>query len=194
MNTNSPPTARFALNLLLDDASRLLLLKRVDSAHLGPGLWGLPAGKIEAGETAAAAAAREMCEEIGPDHRVELTRYLGPIRDTYYGGQYEIHLFQQRWRGGEVVLNDEHTAWAWVAPEDFHRYPVMDGIEEDIALLGFWPQRYLDRERIPPHLREDAGKNRGQTTISPASTQDAGEAVSGNRGLSPIAGDGGEVP
>jgi 8-oxo-dGTP diphosphatase len=154
MNTAPPPTARFALNLLLDDAARLLLLKRVASARLGPGLWGLPAGKIEPGESSAQAAAREMREEIGPGHVVELTRYLGPIRDTFYGGQYEIHLFQQRWRAGEVVLNDEHTAWAWVAPEDFHRYAVMDGIDEDIALLGFWPQRFLHCDRIPPHLRD----------------------------------------
>jgi 8-oxo-dGTP pyrophosphatase MutT (NUDIX family) len=153
--TRAPPTARYALNLLLDEAARLLLLKRAAEARLGPGLWGLPAGKIEPGETPAAAARREMTEEIGPGHAVELVRYLGPIRDTYYGGQYEIHLFQQRWLGGEVVLNHEHTDYAWVAREDFRNYPVMDGIDEDIALLGFWPQRFLDRARIPPDLRQD---------------------------------------
>ncbi|MEQ8232239.1 MAG: NUDIX domain-containing protein [Gammaproteobacteria bacterium] len=151
---SAPPTARYALNLLLDDAARLLLLRRAENARLGPGLWGLPAGKIEPGESPEAAAAREMDEEIGPGHAVELVRYLGPIRDTYYGGQYEIHLFQQRWFGGTVVLNREHTAWAWVDREHYRAYATMDGIDEDIALLGFWPQCYLDRARIPPALRE----------------------------------------
>ncbi|MBK6657665.1 MAG: NUDIX domain-containing protein [Proteobacteria bacterium] len=61
-----PPVARYALNLLVNDAGELLLLERALAARLGPGLWGLPAGKIEPGETAAAAALREMGEEIGP--------------------------------------------------------------------------------------------------------------------------------
>lgn len=150
-----PPEARYALNLLLNDAEELLLLKRADNARLGPGLWGLPAGKIEAGESPAEAARREMAEEIGPGHRVELLRYLGPIRDTYYGGIYEIHLFHQRWHGGEVRLNHEHSAHAWVAREQFRDYPVMDGIDEDLALLAIWPQRYLNAARVPAHLREE---------------------------------------
>ncbi|MEQ8660623.1 MAG: NUDIX domain-containing protein [Gammaproteobacteria bacterium] len=154
MNTAAPPTARYALNLLLDADDRLLMLRRAAGARLGPGLWGLPAGKIEPGETPPAAATREMCEEIGDGHDVELLRYLGPFRDTFYGGQYEIHLFLRRWHAGTVVLNNEHTAWAWVGAADYRGYAVMDGIDEDIALLGFWPQRFLDRERIPPALRE----------------------------------------
>ena len=149
-----PPVARYALNLLQNEAGELLLLKRAADARLGPGLWGLPAGKIEAGESAEGAALREMAEEIGAGHHVELLRYLGPLRDTYYGGIYEIHLFHRRWRAGQMVLNHEHTEYAWVAPARFRDYPVMDGIDEDIALLGLWPQRYLNRARVPPALRE----------------------------------------
>ncbi len=154
MPAPSPPDARYALNLLLDERERLLMLRRAEDARLGPGQWGLPAGKIEAGESAEQAALREMREEIGPDHQVALTRYLGPIRDTFYGGRFEIHLFQYAWSGGEVVLNHEHTEWAWVAREAIRDYDVMAGIEEDIALLGFWPQHYLDPARIPEYLRE----------------------------------------
>jgi 8-oxo-dGTP diphosphatase len=154
MNNPTPPTARYALNLLLDITDRLLLLLRAADAGLGPGLWGLPAGKIEPGETPTQAAARELTEEIGAGHEVELLRYVGPLRDSYYGGQYEIHLFLQRWRRGEVVLNHEHTAFAWVAAEAFRDYPVMDGIDEDIAILGFWPRRHLNAARIPDHLRD----------------------------------------
>ena len=149
----APPTARYALNLVVDGADRLLLLRRAASATLGPGLWGLPAGKIEPGETPAAAAARELREEIGCGHGVEVLRQLDPVRDSYYGGKFEIHLFHLRWRHGRILLNDEHTAYAWVARETLRDYPVMDGIDEDIALLGLWPQRFLNPARIPPHLR-----------------------------------------
>ena len=151
----TPPVARYALNLLTNSHGELLLIKRATSARLGPGLWGLPAGRIEDGETPAQAALREMEEEIGPGHVTELLRYLGPLRDTYYGGIYEIHLFHRRWRAGTVTLNHEHSAWAWVAAERYRDYAVMDGIDEDIALLELWPQRYLNRERIPPRLRRD---------------------------------------
>ena len=151
--TAAPPAARYALNLLVDGASRLLLLRRAPAARLGPDQWGLPAGKIEAGESAPAAALREMQEEIGLGHGVELQRYLGPIRDTYYGGQFEIHLFHRRWRHGRVVLNDEHTEYAWVSRESFRDYVVMDGIDEDIALLDLWPQRFLNAARVPAGLR-----------------------------------------
>ncbi|MEX2481798.1 MAG: NUDIX domain-containing protein [Gammaproteobacteria bacterium] len=153
MDRTNPPAARYALNLLLDSDDRLLLLRRAEDAELGPGLWGLPAGKIEAGETAAEAAAREMAEEIGAGHDVTLLRYVGPLRDSYYGGRYEIHLFLQRWHRGDVVLNHEHSAFAWVSREHFRHYAVMDGIDEDIAILGFWPRRYLNEARIPASVQ-----------------------------------------
>jgi len=156
MSPADPPAARYALNLLLDARDRLLLLRRSDSTALGPGLWGLPAGKIEPGETPAAAALREMREEIGPDHDTVLLDRLGPFRDTYYGGRFEIHLFLRRWRGGRVVLNHEHTAHAWVSCTEYRHYAVMDGIDEDIALLGFWPRACLDPARIPPTAAERA--------------------------------------
>ncbi|MGR8918152.1 MAG: NUDIX hydrolase [Gammaproteobacteria bacterium] len=152
----APPTARYALNLLLDERERLLLLLRPAHARLGGGQWGLPAGKIEPGETPHDAALREMREEIGPGHDCELVRYLGPIRDTYYGGQFEIHLYQRRWRGGTVVLNEEHVDHAWVAADELRQYDVMLGIEEDIALLGFWPLSALNPERVPDYLKGGA--------------------------------------
>lgn len=51
--------------VVLDGAGRVLLARRVDN-----GLWGLPSGHVEPGETVAAAATREVREETGLDVRV----------------------------------------------------------------------------------------------------------------------------
>lgn len=145
----SPPRARYAINLIENQRRELLLLRRALDRKLGPGLWGFAAGNIEPGESPEACSLREIREEIGPRHRLEALGRLGPLRDSFYGGEFEIHLFHYRWLAGLIVLNGEHTAYAWVGPESYRRYAVMDGIDEDIDLLGIWPRRYLDPRKIP---------------------------------------------
>ena len=145
----SPPAARFAINLIADDRHRLLLLLRSPHKKWGPGLWGLPAGHVEPGESPEQASVRENREELGDELSIELLRRHPPVRDTFYEGKYEIHLFHYRYLGGDIVLNEEHTEYAWVAPEEFKNYPVMDGIDEDIFYLGIWPVKYLRAEKLP---------------------------------------------
>lgn len=147
------PEARFSICVIADDRDRVLFLKRAPQLALGPGQWGFPAGHIEEGESPAACAARELDEEIGRDHALDLVRALGPLRDGCYGGRYEIHLFHYRWRGGCVRLNEEHTAFAWIAPADYAALDVMAGLDEDLLLLDVWPYAALDPARLPPALR-----------------------------------------
>lgn len=57
-----------------DGAGRVLLARRADN-----GLWGLPSGHVEAGETVAAAVVREVREETALEIRVE--RLIGVYSD-----------------------------------------------------------------------------------------------------------------
>lgn len=140
--------ARFAINVIENPDHEILLLKRSNQARLGPGLWGFPAGHIEPGETADECAQRELVEEIGPVNTLRLLGTLGPIRDTQYGGIYEIFLFHRLWLEGDIALNHEHNDYAWVGKDDFCNYEVMDGIDEDILYLGIWPREYLNSEKL----------------------------------------------
>ena len=140
--------ARFAISLLENSRNELLLLKRAPGVALGPGLWGFPAGHIEPGETPEQCALRELKEELGLEPP-ELLSTLGPVRDSLYGGIYEIYLFHYRWRGGEIRLNPEHTEHVWVSREDYRNYPVMDGIDEDIDYFKIWPRSYLNPDKLP---------------------------------------------
>ncbi len=60
--------------IVSDEMGRILLEKRTDS-----GMWGLPGGRIEPGESVSEASLREVREETGLD--VEVTRLLGVYSD-----------------------------------------------------------------------------------------------------------------
>jgi 8-oxo-dGTP pyrophosphatase MutT (NUDIX family) len=145
-----PAPESFAINLIEDAKNRLLLLRRGLETRWGPGLWGFSAGHIEAGESPEECSRREMREELGGDINVELVNRMGPVRDTLYGGRHDIWLFHYRYLGGDIRLNHEHTAFAWVAREDFRDYEAMDGTDEDILYLGIWPRHCLRGEKLPP--------------------------------------------
>ena len=140
---------RFSINILENSQHEILLLKRGLATTLGPGLWGFPAGHIEPGETPATCSIRELQEEIGQQHRIELINTIGPIRDTCYGGIYQIYLYHYRWLSGAIHLNHEHTEYAWVDKLNFKTYQVMDGIDEDLLYLNIWPRSYLNQDKLP---------------------------------------------
>lgn len=155
MGEPRPPLARFSICLLEDARSRLLFLLRANDRELGPGKWGFPAGHIEGRESAEECAQRELREEIGPIHSLTELRRMGPLRDTLWGGVYELYLFHYRWHHGVVELNHEHVAYAWLAPGEHLALPVMDGADEDIRLLEIWPLEYLNLAKLPPALRHE---------------------------------------
>lgn len=87
---------------------RLLLAQRAYPPELA-GLWELPGGKAEAGETTAAALERELREELGID--VVAGPGIGaavPLR-----GDLELRAYRARWVRGEPSAL-EHRAVAWV--------------------------------------------------------------------------------
>jgi len=144
--------SRFSINVLENDKNEILLLKRSYATKLGPGLWGFPAGHIKGNETPDSCSIRELEEEIDNEHSIELLNQIGPIRDTFYGGIYQIYLYHYRWHDGVIQLNHEHTDYVWVCKEKFIGYKVMDGIVEDLLYLKIWPIKYLNQDKLPANL------------------------------------------
>lgn len=136
---NLPPIkARFSINVIENSSNEILLIKRYPEAKMQPERWGFPAGHIEINETPEECAERERLEEIGHDHEVNLLKSFGPVRDTFYGGIYEMYLFHQQWISGKITLNHEHTDFAWVNKDEYQSYAIMDGIDEDLIYLNIW--------------------------------------------------------
>ena len=101
-------------------AEGVLLQKRDDN-----GLWGLPGGSVEPGESITEAVVREVREETGLD--VEPVRLIGVYSSpahhqivTYADGNvihYISSSFECRITGGEIACGPESLACEWFLPD-----------------------------------------------------------------------------
>jgi 8-oxo-dGTP diphosphatase len=119
--------------VIKDDQGRLLLIKRGHAPGLG--LWSLPGGRIEPGETDAEALVREMAEETG------LTVAPGPlVGRVQRPGQHEdildIRDYAATVTGGMLRAGDDAAEARWVAPSELESLPVTDGLVEALTTWG----------------------------------------------------------
>ena len=87
--------------VIVDDYDRMLLLHRSIGKFQH---WELPGGKVERGETAEAAAVRELYEELGV--AVRLVKALGSEEFEDADGQFKYYWFQAEIVGGEPELKE----------------------------------------------------------------------------------------
>jgi 8-oxo-dGTP diphosphatase len=125
------PRPQLAVSASIFRDGKILLLRR--SHAPGKGLYSLPGGRVEFGETLHAALTREVDEETGL--RIEivgLARWREVLPAAGGGGHYVILSFAARWISREPVLNDEHDDFKWLAPEALAELKVTDGLAEVI--------------------------------------------------------------
>ncbi len=88
---------------------RILFCKRSMTLKVAPGLWHMPGGGIEEGETVEEAITRELSEELGLSVR-EAAKFSGVQHDYPAGGETHRTLFVYVVAEGSIVLcpeNDE---------------------------------------------------------------------------------------
>lgn len=103
---------RHSAGLLIISGDRLLLLKRARTAGNG-GTWGLPGGRLDAGESRYEAACRETREELRkvPPHEV-----ADAVTVRRGRRHYEVFICRARprlARRWQPDLNPEHEAFRW---------------------------------------------------------------------------------
>ncbi|KAA9155154.1 NUDIX domain-containing protein [Amycolatopsis acidicola] len=110
--------------VLHDQAGRLLLIQR--GHEPGAGLWSLPGGRVERGETDAEAVVRELREETGLDVRPE--ELVGMVTR----GSYEIYDYACEVLGGTLRAGDDAADARWVDSTDFATLPLTDGLADTL--------------------------------------------------------------
>jgi len=131
MEDMSRATHAVAVKLQLWNDGRLLLLKRRADLNRFPGLWDLPGGRLEPGETAHNGLVREVREETGLS--LEKARILS-VWDHQEPGVTMIGLsFLAHIDATKIALSDEHTDFAWITPEETGAYKAAPNLSKEIA-------------------------------------------------------------
>ncbi len=114
--------------MLLNDRAEVFVAQRID---MPSSAWQMPQGGIDEGEDPAAAAWREMAEEIGTDkaellaeskdwHRYDLPADLVPRlwKGRYRGQEQRWFAFRFAGRDDDIDIeteNPEFSAWRWAS-------------------------------------------------------------------------------
>jgi len=128
-----------------EEGPGILVTRRAAKLRAHAGQWALPGGRIDAGETAAQAALRELHEELGLDLREDIV--LGRLDDYSTRSGYRITPVVM-WAGAvtsDIQPNPSEVASVYVARQaDFDVEPIFASIPESpepiirVPMLGAW--------------------------------------------------------
>src|SRR5882757_6634533 len=114
---------------------KILLVRRARAP--ANGLFSLPGGIVEAGETLHEAVMREIREEtsiaIEPVALAGFRETVTRDRDNRVERHFVILPFAARWIAGEPILNEELSEARWVAPGIIDSLPTTPGLAGIVA-------------------------------------------------------------
>ena len=137
-DTRITPVVRCVGAVVHDAAGRLLLIQRGHDPHRG--LWSLPGGRIEAGESPEQAIVREVREETGLD--VVPGRPVGQVTIPGEGVVFQVVDFACTLTGtdGDPVPGDDAAAAMFADAVTLDRLPTTPLLIETLRGWGVLPR------------------------------------------------------
>ncbi|NRQ40056.1 NUDIX hydrolase [Nonomuraea sp. NN258] len=119
--------------IIFDASDRLLLIHR--GRPPGQGLWSIPGGRLEPGETDEAGVRREVLEETG------LRVTVGPLAGTVDlpgpgGATYVIRDYLATVVGGSLTAGDDAADARWYSRHELDLLPLSEGLLECLTDWG----------------------------------------------------------
>jgi ADP-ribose pyrophosphatase len=130
---------------------KILLVKRARDP--GRGLWAIPGGRLEYGETLQQATEREILEETGITIRAGEPYYTFDLIERDESGGIRFHYvivdLLAEYVAGELQGNDEVEDLRWVGPEELGRLEVSSKTRELLQMrLGFGRPAPMDSRGV----------------------------------------------
>ena len=122
-----PSHPQLAVSAAIFRDGKILLVRR--ARFPAKGVYSLPGGRVEIGETLHAALHREIKEETALTIEIaDLAAWREVLPAAAGSGHYLIMSFAARWSAGEVVLNEELDDHKWLAPDALGELKVTEGL------------------------------------------------------------------
>ena len=130
-----PDRPILAVSAVVWRAGRFVAVRRARPP--AQGLFTLPGGGVEAGETLKQAVERELREETGLIiEPIDLAGHREVIMRDGEGRvarHFVILAFAALWRDGELTLNEELAEARWIDAEELAGLPTTEGLAEIVA-------------------------------------------------------------
>ncbi len=108
---------------IFNDKGQLLFVRRIANDEFMPGVWELPGGGTEFGETPIGGLQREIQEECGVSitvgKPVSVHDYYIERNDEKVQRVEIIYVCELVDNNSSVVLSDEHDKFGWYSPDSF---------------------------------------------------------------------------
>jgi 8-oxo-dGTP diphosphatase len=115
-NVKNPRRVSVVVSALIEENGKVLLVKRKKSKKAFPGFWGLPTGKVKAGETLEEAVRRETKEETGLEvEPVEIYHITQEFHDNHH---HLVFAFKIKIKGGKPIAKSDVSEAKWFRPKE----------------------------------------------------------------------------
>ncbi|WP_245886144.1 NUDIX hydrolase [Umezawaea tangerina] len=131
------PVIRCVGGIVFDPNGRLLLVRRLNPP--GEGLWSIPGGRVEPGETDHEAVKRELSEETGLS--VTAGELVGSVTRPAADRTYEIHDYLCQVESGVLLAGDDASDVRWASAAILTTLRTSDLLAEGLyTALDEWGQ------------------------------------------------------